>query len=84
MPGPMRGYTVALFLLCAYISRADINQNIKESDLLNYKAIEVSQRKFQSRVVIPSSNAKTECLTVDYAGVIVTAQRTNTVNPKEG
>jgi len=47
-------------------------------------AIEVQQQKFESRVVISSGNAKTECLTVDHAGVVVTAQRTNTINPQEG
>ena len=78
------GRITALLLLFAHISRADVNNNIKEYDLLKAKATEVEQRKHYSRVVISSGNTKTECLTVDHSGVIVTAKRANTINPQEG
>ena len=78
------GCIAALLLLLAHTSSADINNNVKEHDLLKAKATEVEQRKHESRVVITSGNAKTECLTVEQSGVIVTAQRTNTINPQEG
>jgi len=80
----MAWVTVVSLLLFMRISEADVNNNIKESNLLEAKSIEVFQRKLKSIVVIASGTDKSDCLTVDYSGVIVTAQRPNTINPKEG
>ena len=80
----MAWVTVASLLLFMRISEADVNKNIKESNLLEAKSIEVFQRKLKSIVVKASGTDKSDCLTVDYSGVIVTAQRPNTINPKEG